>query len=470
MHLATRPNVLFITSDQHRADWLGCMGHPGIATPHLDQLARRGVVFERAMVDCPVCIPARTTLLTGRQSHRYGMPSFAPRHRIQRDRTLLLGGRLRAAGYQTEIVGKTHWHLDPTHRGGFDHVTGFDQLERERDRRLGTGWRHGIGANEFAPMLSHLPPELNSTHWAVDRSLEFLARREREQPFFLWTSFFEPHPPSVVHEPYFSLYRDEPMPPPLMPDWARDARCPWKVRSLRAGNSHDWLPPRQRERARQVYAGMITHIDHQIGRLLGALSSQGLLENTLIVYTSDHGESLGDLGTYFKGTVLAASARVPLIVSLPRALGGIVPRRSVELVALEDWVPTFCELAGVEAPEDVDGRSLLPLLRGDGAGWREEWHAQIDLQHAYYVGPHKYCHFVEDGAELVFNWRTDPREEHDLSADRALVGRLRERFISHLRAEGHEHLLPDGGMRNDRRTDADIDPANVLGWMALPRG
>lgn len=459
----TRPNILLITSDQHRADHLGCMGHPAVATPHLDLLARRGIVFENALVDCPVCIPARTTLLTGIQSHRYGSPDFNPEFRLHRDRADMLGGLLGASGYQTEVIGKTHWHLDKTHRGGFDHVTTFEALKRERDRRLGTGWRHGLGWNELSPMLSHLPPELNSTHYVVDRCLEFLGERDRQQPFFLWASFIEPHPPTSIHEPFFSMYRDVPWPSPLFPEWSTGPRCPWAIRKLRSGNSHNWLPSRQQERGRQVYAGMVTHLDYQIGRLLGAID----WSNTMVVYTSDHGEFLGDLGTFFKGSVIAGAARVPLIVHLPPSFGGSRVSRRPELVALEDWLPTFCELAGATSPGDIDGRSLVPLISGSqGTPWREEWHSQIGQQHAFYCGDLKYCYFADDGAELVFRWREDFHDQHDLSADRGLVEPLRLRFREHLRRENHPHLSGDSLLNLGRREE-DIDPADALGWMGL---
>ncbi len=122
-----KPNVLFVTSDQHRADTLGCAGHPCVRTPHLDKLAQMGIRFDRAYADCPVCIPARTTLVTGIQAHVYGKPDYAIDYRIERRRELFLGSLLTQAGYQTQIMGKTHWHTEPSFRGGFEGVVGENQ-------------------------------------------------------------------------------------------------------------------------------------------------------------------------------------------------------------------------------------------------------------------------------------------------------------------------------------------------------
>jgi len=462
-----RPNILFITSDQHRGDTLGCMGHPCVRTPHLDMLCPQGVLFRQAHSDCPVCIPTRTTMITGIQAHRYGMPSYNARHRIERARELFLGSLMTRAGYQTCLVGKRHWHTEPSFRAGFEQVVTTRGWERAR--AAATGGRPGttgVGANEFAPTLSQLPPELCLTNWLVDRSIEFLEEREQAQPFFLWTSFIDPHPPSVIHEPYYSMYDDEDVPEPVHPEWAKDETCPYAGRKIRIGNAHAHLRPKALRKARGVYYGQITNMDHQIGRLVGALMRLGLWEDTVIVYASDHGEHLGDYGTFFKGTFLEPATHIPLLFRLPDWFGAERGRVSDALVEPADLLPTFCELAGALVPEDVTGRSLLPLLRGETDRVRDAMHGQIDGQHMFHDGRYKYLYFADDGAELLFDKANDPLDERNLAGDQNLVRPIRERFIEHLRSEKHEHLV-EGKLVNLHRRIEPEDLTNVVGWMGL---
>ncbi len=165
-----KPNILFVTTDQQRADSLGCEGHPCVRTPHLDLLAAEGVRFTQAYSDCPVCIPARTTLVTGLQSHRYGMPEYSESYRIERDRELFLGSLMTAAGYQTCLIGKSHWHTEPHFRGGFETWVRFEGFERERREKVPRGAWPGIGGNELSASLSPFPPELCTTNWAVTKA------------------------------------------------------------------------------------------------------------------------------------------------------------------------------------------------------------------------------------------------------------------------------------------------------------
>ncbi|MFW5829423.1 MAG: sulfatase-like hydrolase/transferase [Planctomycetota bacterium] len=456
-------DILLITTDQMRADCMGCMGHPLVQTPHLDQLARQATLFTRAQSSCPVCIPARTSLITGRTAYANGSPSFNKNHRIQRPRQQLLGGLLTAAGYQTELVGKTHWHLDSSDRAGFEHITSYSGLKRAR-QRLGTGHHHGIGWNELLAMCSHLPPELNSTHWAIDRSIEILQERDKSQPLFLWTSLIEPHPPTVIHEPYYSMYQQQVLPEPVLPSWSQDDRCPHAIRALRSGNSHSWSAPFAFDQARAVYFGMITHVDHQLGRLFGALISSGRFDKTIIIVTSDHGEFLGDCGTCFKGSVLASAAWVPLIVRLPPSFETQRGSRCDRIVSLEDILPTCCDVADAPIPDDIQGRSLVPLCRNSEATHHEQWHCQIDNQHAFFHDGYKYCWFADDGRELIFDAQRDPDDVDNRSADVALRHRLSTAFAAYLQSLDHPHQH-DGKLV--MQGTQDIDPGNVMGWMGL---
>jgi arylsulfatase A-like enzyme len=463
-----KPNILLISSDQHRGDSLGCAGHPCVRTPHLDQLAYEGMRFINAYVDAPVCIPARTTMITGIQSHIYGCPQFKADYRLQRDRRDFLGSLMTEAGYQTHLVGKRHWHTEPTFRAGFESVAGLEQLSVERFQRCGNAGDlpEGMGSNEFHPTRSQLPLELGSTHWIVDKAIEFLTYRDQTQPFFLWTSFIDPHPPMCIHEPYYSMYDNEDIPAPVMPEWAEDPHAPHELFCNR--NMYNSKPMTQNEirKMRGVYYGMITHLDFQLGRLLGKLQHQGLLDNTFIIYVSDHGEKLGDFGDLSKSAFYENTAQIPFIIRWPSWFQAEAGNTSYALVELADLLPTICEIAGARTPKDVTGKSLLSIVKGEAEKVRDELHGHINDSHMFHDGTYKYLYFAEDGRELVFDVTKDRKDEHDLSAKQSLLAEMRGKFMQHLTSEGHPHLS-DGKLLNrqlQRPSVRELRAKNSQAW------
>ncbi len=468
VHDVARPNLLLITTDQQRADCVGYGRETCVRTPHLDMLASESCTFDRAYVDCPVCIPARTTLITGRQAHHYGCPSFQPGYRIDHPREDFLGSLLTQAGYQTCLVGKTHWHTDRTFTAGFEQVLGFGRLRRELSRHLPQAPSPGIGVNELTPALCTTPPQWQSSSWAVTEALEFLEARDRSRPFCLWVSLIDPHPPNVIHEPFFSLYDHDEIPMPVMGEWsATPEQLPYALQQLWIGNNHARPTNQAIRKARGVYYGMITHIDHQLGRLLGALMRLGLWNDTAITFSSDHGEMLFDHGFGFKGNLLEQAARVPLLMRLPHERGGPRGRPQQALVQWADLLPTFCELAEARTPEGIDGESLVPLLEGREASVRTQLHCQINNQHAFFDETHKYLYFADDGRELVFEPSRDRLDQYSLTEDTTLTDRLRQGFVDHLRAEAHPHLLDDGTLENRGKRITEADHLNCLPWMGL---
>ncbi|MCC5805959.1 MAG: sulfatase-like hydrolase/transferase [Opitutales bacterium] len=464
----TGPNILFITADQHRGDTLGCSGHPCIQTPHMDQLAYEGVNFTSAYVDCPLCIPARTALITGRHGHNFGCADWMPEFRVGHDRNLFLASLLTRGGYQTELIGKTHWFLDPDDRAGFEHITPYDQLHRQRMQELNrpAPFVDGLGFNELHPTLCTEPRHLHLTDWVVDRSLEFLETRQRSQPFFLWASLHNPHPPLTAYEPYYSMYDNAPIPDPVIPAWLDSDRCPAWLHDHRWMFNPGPMSPAQIRKARSVYYGMITYIDHQIQRIFGRLKRNGLWDNTLIVYTSDHGEQLGDYHDAHKCSFYEGSARIPLIIRFPRAWGLPPGRTSEALVDLVDLYPTLLEAAGLPLPAGIDGVSLMPLIRDAAPDVREFLHGQQGEHHMIRTKTRKYLYYGEDGAEQVFDMTGDRRDDTDLSDDPAEVEPLRERLISHLTSEGNPacadgQLVNAGRPKTDRAT---LRGTNPLGW------
>jgi len=464
---SSRPNLLLITTDQQRGDAIGYDGHPCVRTPHLDMLARESLVFSQAHVDCPICIPARTTAVTGIESHHYGCPSFTPGFRIDYPREKFLGSLLTAAGYQTCLIGKTHWHTDPSFTAGFEQLLSFDRYSRELNRHLGVIPSPGIGVNELSGGLSTLPQEWNKTTWAITEAIEFLQARDHSRPFCLWVSLLAPHPENVIHEPYYSMYDQDEIPDPVEPDWVRGEGAPYALQRLRIGNDHARPTRNSIRKSRGVYYGMITHIDHQLGRLFGELMRQALFPETAIFFTSDHGEQLFDHGFCFKGNFLDPSARVPFLARLPHPYGGPRGTASPALVQWADILPTLCDLAGATVPEDLDGRSLVPLLTGQTDNVRDFLHGQIGNQHLFHDGRYKYLYYADDGRELLFDKEQDRLDEHDLSDDVGLRNRLRSQLIEHLREEGHQHATADSQLVNFGKSIQPADRLNCLPWIGL---
>lgn len=463
-----KPNIIFITSDQHRGDAMGCAGHPCVRTPHLDKLAQMGVRFDRAYADCPVCIPQRTTIVTGIQSHVYGKPSYASEYRIDRSRDKFLGSLITAAGYQTQLMGKTHWHTERSFRGGFEGIISEDQYNDWARQLMGNDRvdQSGIGMNELSPDWNHLEPHQTMTNWLVDKSTEFLKFRDKTQPFFLWLSVIDPHPPNTIHEPYYSMYDDEDIPDPVLPDWIHNEEIdPYGLRKHREVWNSVRMKPKGLRKARGVYYGAVTHIDHQIGKLLGRVLRDPQYANTWVVYASDHGEMLGDLDDMGKSTFMEPSTNVPLIICPPRHVK-IDPGVTIDaVVGLDDLLPTFCELAGAEIPDDITGKSLLPYILGTERETRQPLHGQIEQLHMYHTGKYKYLYFAEDGKELLFDAIND-REERNPILDEATIAPIRKQFIAHLESENNEHVK-DGELVNlnvRQLTNAELRRINVYGW------
>ncbi len=470
--MAERPNIVFITSDQHRWDSLGCAGHPCVRTPHLDQLAYEGMRFDNAYADCPVCIPARTTLITGVKSSTYGCPAYGEDFRIERDRSAFLGSLMTAAGYQTALVGKRHWHTAEDFRAGFETVIPMERCERLQQLHHGRdGWPFGVGANELSPTLSQLPPELCSTDWIVDRCIEVIRERQKDQPLFLWCSMVDPHPPLAIHEPYYSMYDNSPIPGPAIGNWEGTDECPVQQFGHRTAYNSKPMGWDELRKARGVYYGMITNIDHQLGRLFGYLMTQGLWDDVWIVYTTDHGEHLGDHYDIAKSSFYNSAARLPFIVRPPRALqsagGGWV---SDALVELADLLPTFCKLAGADVPDDVDGVDLSALIAGQATSVRDRLFGAIDDQHMVHDGACKYLYFTADGREQLFDHAADPNDLNDIAASNEnIVATMRQSLIDRLQSINSPDLI-DGALRNDGQTGKDTQEGrrwNPLGWSGM---
>jgi arylsulfatase A-like enzyme len=456
-----RPNILLITADQHRGDCLGCAGHPCVRTPHLDRLAYAGVRFANAYSDCPICIPARTTMISGLKSSTYGAPGYCADFRLDRPRRDLLGGLLTEAGYQTALVGKRHWHLPPSHKAGFETVIPIERCKRQQNLASGRdGQPHGLGANEVSPSRWTMPEGLYSTDWTTDRCLEWLRERETDRPFLLWASYVDPHPPFAIHEPYYSMYAHSPIPAPAIGDWVHGPTCPAEQVEHRTMYNPGPMGADELRQARAVYYGLITNLDHNLGRLFGMLMNLDLWQNTLVVYTCDHGEHLGDHLDLAKSSFCNAAARVPFLLRPPAAWNWRPGQVSPALVELADLLPTLCTAAGARIPDDVEGHDLRPLGEGRSAV-RDLLFGQVDGRHLVHDGTWKWIYHVMDGREQLF--RADDQDDlHDATAEQPEVcARLRQALIARLARLGHPHQR-DGALLNQGRTARPLEVLRAL--------
>ncbi|MCC6418007.1 MAG: sulfatase-like hydrolase/transferase [Gemmataceae bacterium] len=470
--MASRPNLLLITTDQQRWDATGATGPSFLRTPHFDHLCREGVRFDRAYSDCPMCVPARMTLLTGRHAHRHGLTANGPTRGLA-EAAATLPGQLGAAGYQTVAIGKMHF-TPQRHRHGFQEMLLPDDYYRELAQRGGPQpMRHGLGQNELHPTQATVPESATLTAWIAERCVDFLTyRRDPEAPFFLWASFSKPHPPLDPPEPYYSMYRDCPIPDPVYGDWC-DESCPAAMRHFRERQGYGRLPAEVIRAARVAYYGLVTQVDYGLGRIFAALRASGAWQDTVIVYTSDHGEYLGDHRMGAKGFFHEPSARVPFVLRLPPAEPWVTSNRTVDdLVCLADVCPTFLAAAGVAPAAPVDGLDLGPIARGGaGPAGRRIVSVYADARYCFQLavtdGSWKYLWFPEGPTEQLFDLRADPAELHNRAGDPALQATkaaLREALVAELAASRSPHLvagaLPQGPVVPR--------PAGFLGAHGLP--
>jgi arylsulfatase A-like enzyme len=472
-----QPNILLITTDQQRGDCLGLDGHPVLQTPNLDWLGRSGTFFRRGYSECPSCIPARRVLMTGQAPDANGLVGFAGFENYDPPHTL--AGELTRAGYQTEMVGKLH--LFPLRkRYGFEHLTlsgashswggkvgeneYVDWLRARGKEATEPGVAHGVDANGWVGRPSHLPEEETHTYWCVSKAIEFLERRDPTAPFFLNLSLIDPHPPLTPPQFYYDRYIQEELPQPVVGDWVDWLPDPQRGLNVDAARVH--LDAKTMRYARAAYYGMINFVDDQLGRLFQVLRRCSLMGNTFILFSSDHGEMLGDHNLFRKTFAYEASARVPFLAKAPVSWK-YSEYETCAPVGWQDIMPTLLDAAGAPIPDCVTGKSLLPLMRGEEENKpREVLHGEHSGCYEYNDGVQfltdghsKYIWYTQTGQEQLFDLDTDPNEMRDLAryeANNGVLALWRKRMVAQLkdRPEGfsdgekliagrpHGHFVP----------------------------
>ncbi len=461
-----KPNIVYIVADQWRGDCLGLYGnrHP-VMTPHINQLASEGVLFSQAYADCPICMPQRVTELTGYTGSQLRcLSNFNERTAPEFDKQATLPARLaREAGYQTKAVGKMHF-APARSRYGFEHVTLHpdDYLWYLEDKGLGGTFRgHGLGGNEVYPATAVTPEEHYHTSWTIEQAVNFLDRRDPECPFMLYVVFEAPHSPFDPPAPYDRMYDNFTIPEPVRGDWMQGARPPMFDIGPAAGK-WDHLTSEVIRETRRRYYGQISQIDYRLGRLFGTLKSRGLDDNTVIVFTADHGENLGDHDQFGKFCFLQSSARVPLVLRLPKGHPGHgKPIERTAPVCTADICPTLMELAGLEPDGRAEGVSLLPRVEDEAAGQDRTIFGETPTSAMAVRGTMKYIYYRQGGHQQLFDTLADPDDLHNLVDRPEHSGeceRLRGELTEYLAGNGSD--MVEGGKLV--RSEAP-DPASLRG-------
>ena len=448
-----RPHVLLITTDHWPASFLGEAGHPVVQTPTLDQLAQNGVRFTRAYTECPVCIPARRTLMTGTTPRTHGDRIFKPQEPMPDLPTL--AQTFRDAGYQAYAVGKLHVYPQRD-RIGFDDVIlgeeGRPQLGAIDDYDLflgdhgyaGQQFAHGMSNNQYYTRPWHLPEAFHVTNWATQQMARQIKRRDPTRPGFWYLSYCHPHPPLVPLQCYLDLYRDVDIDTPTMGAWSvMPETLPYALKVVQGR----WggLTDHQIRGARRAFYALCTHIDHQLRLIIGTLREEGLLENTVILFTCDHGDMLGDHGLWAKRVFYENVANVPMILVPVAGDESVGHHRTNErLVGLQDVMPTLLDLAGIETPDTVEG---LPMVGSKKRAWLYGECSEGALAtRMIHDGRFKLIYYPTGNRFQLFDLREDPYELGDLSEspDHAEIReRLTEALIGQLYG-GDEGWVQDG--------------------------
>ena len=460
-----RPNILIIYPDQMRYDAMGCAGNPVIRTPQIDRLAAEGVQFTEAYASYPICCPFRASVLTGKYAQGHGM---VQNHFPLRGDQTFLAELLRDAGYRTGYIGK--WHLEggpkpgfvpPDRRFGFEHFVGFNR---------GHEYMSSIYYDDDGQAYHSARYEPDYQTDQLSEFIESAAKAEDGKPWFGYVSYGPPHFPMDMPDHLRRIYKPEevPLPPGVPnPDLQREVQahrnevlCGGDPRSAHKSHAaHEKKPVGEPETEAEIrefiaeYYGMIHNIDWNLGRILNQLDALGVAENTMVVFLSDHGDMFGQHGSFcgIKNQAYRAAMHVPLIIRYP---GRFTPRRTEAMVDVGvDMMPTLLDLCGIDAPDEVQGRSYLPVLDDLTDEARDAIMYQVFTQKG--GNPTEYSPYAErgirtkewlyvrrkDARAMLFDERADRHEQTNLADDpahAALMDAFDARISAHMEATGDD--------------------------------
>ncbi len=478
-------NVLLIFTDQQRYDTIEALGNPIIKTPVLNKLVENGISFNKAYTPCPVCVGARYSMLTGQLPHRTGCADNEPS--VFRESLMQI---LSNHGYQTMGVGKMHFTLpDQTlpkkqsldtfigstnikEKWGFDKraTSECDELDDYKTFIRDSGYGHVSEPSGersemyYIPQPSQLPANLTETAWVVNRSIDYLRNRDIEKPFFMMTSFQAPHPPFVAPFPWNKFYRGADMPLPKKPDGYENFLTLWNKYQNRYKYMDQGINNNHLRTMKAYYYASISFIDYNLGLLLNYLESEKLMDNTMILFASDHGELLGDYNAFGKRCFLDSAARIPLLMRYPGCKKQISINTPVSLV---DILPTVLEFTDIESQNDYSGESLFGVIKGNSK--RDVVYGQFQRHGlASYMAineNYKYIYSAPDDKELLFNQRTDPEETRNIAGNSLYLKKteeMRGKLIDFLKAEGYLDPIQDNGWKKYSKREIPQDPDSYL--------
>jgi iduronate 2-sulfatase len=422
---AQRPNVVLIMADDLNTD-LGTYGHPLVKSPNIDRLAARGMRFDRAYTQFPLCSPSRVSLLTGLRPDTTRVHDLVTDFRKVLPDVVTLPQTFRRNGYFVARVGKIYHYGNPGQIGtsGLDDPASWDLfvnprgIDKDEEGAL-TNFTPTRGLGSALAYYASPAPDGEHTDGKVAAEVIALIEKNKDRPFFIGAGFYRPHCPFIAPRKYFDLYPPEKIPAPDSSAQSGAPPAAWFTTP-----PHWGLSEQAQKDSIRAYFASISFLDANVGRILDALDRLGLTSNTVVVFVSDHGYQLGEHGQWMKQTLFERSARAPLIMAGPGiAAKGRATSRIVEFL---DLYPTLADLGGVRAPEGLPGRSLAPLLKNPGAKWDRPALTQVRRGPAataymgYSIRTDKWRYTEWDngkqGVEL-YDERKDPRESSNLATD-----------------------------------------------------
>jgi arylsulfatase A-like enzyme len=459
-----KPNILFIMADEFRLDCLGANGNGIIKTPNLDKLAAGGANFSNVFVQAPVCVPSRISYFTGRYPHSHkNRVNYTPCDA----REVMMQRILKDAGYRTGSVGKLHFHpatAEHARTTGFDQVYIDDGVAMTDPYSDYVRWRKAHdpnpepkyllaakdikpGKNPYRGVIAH---EFTPTFWTGMQTVKMLRDFcASPQPFFIFSSFFKPHMPFTVPVPYDTMYDDVEIPLPKMPTLEDIQRLPLPVQKQFQQQDRAYAMDRQRlQWIYRSYYASVSMVDREVGLILHELARSGRAENTIVVFTTDHGDQLAEHGTIGKNVFFESSVHIPMLIRFPNRIG---PSKHEQLLEQIDLLPTILDLCGAQTSGNVQGRSFAPVLMSNAERYvpREMVFAENVIPSVVGLSSHSYTpgkgvdgiihpdakmvrtrrwklnYYPTCGGEL-YDLVNDPGETRNLWADPASAGVVRE--------------------------------------------
>lgn len=435
-----RKNVMLITLDQFPGNALGCAGNDDILTPTLDELSRYGIRYNNAYSTTPVCIPARRELMTGTTARTHGDRVFNETKEMPDLPTM--AQTFRNNGYQATAVGKLHV-CPQRDRIGFDDVIlneegrrQFGMLQDDYERFIanqgyvGLEFAHGMNNNNYMTRPYHLPEYCHPTNWAVREMCEVIKRRDPKRPAFWYLSFIGPHPPLAPLECYMDMYRDTEFNDPIKGEWNDDQDAPYAYKYYKG--FYNIRSKKELKLAKLGYSALCTHIDHQLRLIIGTLREEGVLDDTIILITADHGEMLGNHDMWGKHLLYEDSIKIPFILS-PTGDFDSLPLNSIDerFVELRDVMPTLLDMADIPIPETVEGMSLLKKDEREYCYcelWEDDRATRMVRNKKF-----KLIYYATGNKIQLFDMENDPKEIKDLSGDgnyQSVVKELTQELIN----------------------------------------